>query len=322
MTSDSNTRPPEDDVVIWRYLSDWKFRQLLGTFAQHDKWQATTGKNVIQRNEPGQLWFSYPWTFGDDLEGTMPEANKDPVAYCDEMAKRLLLDPEEAERRKKFFLSFDTKTLQECVLSMSRICGVSCWHKNQSESQDMWDVFVPEQNGVAVRTTVGQLLNGLGYAHNSPNRLAQPSLCSIEYVDHKSYFLPSDGFRSLLGIIQADYSYENEIRLIVKSPRLAALPTKISRQISMDPQEWQQAFRPLSQPEKEEFIKEYGDKCSSAYRELKSKSEKGLNLPVKLEGLLDEVVIKVGATDEFSKEVADTLHAVGLSEVSVRESSI
>jgi len=320
MTSSSDRRPPEDDIVIWRYLNDWKFRQLLGKFAEHDKWKPKTDEKVVYKNEPGQLWFSYPWTYGDDLEGSMPDANKDPKYYCDEMAKRLCLSAEEAEKRKRHFLSADTQTLQECVLAMASICGVSCWHENNSESRGMWKAFVRKGDGVAIRTTVGKLIHGLQYAYGSLAKAAKPSLASIKYVNHKDFFLPADGFRSLLGIIRKKYSYQNEIRLIAKSPKLSALSTKITRQVDLN--DLEESFRPLKPSEKDQYIKSCGEYCASASEELQDKDELGFNVPIKLKGLIDELVIKSGSSAEFKDEVGELLAGVGLGDVAVRESSV
>ena len=85
------------------------------------------------------------------------------------------LSLEEAARRKRSFLAADTEALKYCVLSMAQVCGVSCWHANSGESAQMWEDFVVEKNGVAIRTTCGQLEHALAYAHNSPGRHAKTS---------------------------------------------------------------------------------------------------------------------------------------------------
>lgn len=313
---------PKNDTTIWRYFIDWKFEQFLGTFQEHHKWPQKTDSKTVHFNECGQIWFSYPWTFGDQLEGSLPDANKDPKQYCKKMAELQRLSAEDAEMREQHFLNFDSEALKECILSMSRICGVSCWHENDSESSDMWSLFVRGLNGVAIKTTVGQLLHGLKNAHSSPGRFSQPSVCSVEYVDHSTYFLPSDGFRNLLGIIQTDYSYENEVRLLAKSPGLAALPTKISRPVLLDPKKWSQASTVLSKDEKEDHIKKCGEECKAYSEEMKTKNEKGFNLPINLKGLINEVVFKSGSTNVYQKQVADKLRLVGVGDAEMRESTI
>jgi hypothetical protein len=284
-------------------MNDWKFATLLQTFSEHTEWCEPDARKDRYFNDPGQLWFAYPWTFGDRLEGSLPDANQHPEEYCDRMATLQKLSPEEAARRKHHFLAADTATLKQCVLSMAQICGVTCWHSNSDESADMWREFVPEQNGVAIRTTVGQLEHALGYAHNSPVRKAQPTVCAVGYVDHSTYFLPADGYRNLLGIIRSDYSYENEVRFVTKSPYLAKIPTTIKRQLPQDPAEWSSAFGKLSKEEKEEFVKDVGDGCAAAYTSIRGNKLKGFNLPINLDGMINAVVLKSGCKSDYRTEV-------------------
>jgi hypothetical protein len=238
------------------------------------------------------------------------------------MATLQKLSPEEAARRKQHFLAADTTTLKQCVLSMAQICGVTCWHANSDESADMWREFVPEQNGVAIRTTVGQLEHALGYAHNSPVRKAQPSVCAVGYVDHATYVLPADGYRNVLGIIQCDFSYESEVRFVAKSPYLANVPTTIKRQLPQDPAEWDAAFGKLSKEEKEAFIKDVGDRCAAAYTSARGKKLKGFNLPIILDGMINTIVLKAGCTSDYRTQVEEQLKQVGLANVPVADSTL
>ena len=250
MTFLRNPSQPKSSTVIWRYMDDRKFESFLMKFSEHKQWEEMSRGKTVQFNAPGQLWFSYPWTFGDRLEGSLPEANKHPEEYCDRMAALMKLPPEEAARRKQLFLVANMSALHDCILSMAQICGVSCWHENKVEFKDMWDVFVKNTNGVAVKTTVGQMEHALAHAHNSPRSKAQPSVCAVGYVDHTKYILPKDGYRNLLGIIQSDFSYENELRFVAKSPDLAQVPTRIARPMPDNPADWEQVFTPLTKEER------------------------------------------------------------------------
>lgn len=322
MTVPSDPSPPKSSTVIWRYMDDWKFESFLGKFSEHEHWVEASPGKTIQFNEPGRLWFSYPWTFGDRLEASLPKANKAPEEYCDRMAALLKLSTDEAARRKQDFLAANTATLQECVLSMAQICGVTCWHENTVESEGMWEEFVQNQNGVAIKTTVGQLEYALGYAHNSPRSKAQPSLCAVGYVDHRKYYLPADGFRNLLGIIRSDYSYEKEVRFVAKSPDLARVPTKITRPMPDDPAKWEQAFKPLTKEEKEKYIIDWGKQCAASFERIRRDNEKGFNLPIKLDGLINEVVLKSGCTRDYRATVDGLLQAAALNGTAIRDSTI
>lgn len=322
MTSSSDPSAPTADTIIWRYMSDWKFAKMLERFGEHDDWVAPAGDHQVHFNDPGQLWFAFPWTFGDRLEGSLPKANENPEEYCDRMAVLQSLSSDEAAGRKRQFLAADTETLRRCILSMAQICGVSCWNADSVESADMWRIFVPEQNGVAIRTTVGQVGHALAYAHNSPRRTADPTVCAVGYVDHSRYHLPEDGFRNLLGIIRCDYSYENEVRFVAKSADLARIPTTIRKQLPSDPSQWDASYFSLTSEERGAFLKETADKCAAEYEEVRSHRRSGFNLPIKLEGFLGEVILKTGCTSDYCATVANQLQQAGLSGVTISPSSL
>ena len=215
-------------------MDDWKFEDLLGTFSEHDLWQEEQSATTRYLNDPGQLWFSFPWVLseGPGGEGTFPDANKEAARYCDRMADAMELAPDEAAARRERFLAADSEALRTAIFWMAQLCGISCWHEDADESADMWD-FLENDNGVAVKTTVGRLAKAMAFAHNSPARHAEPSVCAVGYVNQSSYFLEQDGFRSLLSIVSESWSYEKEVRAISKSPGLFDLPLSIKKEIEL-----------------------------------------------------------------------------------------
>ncbi len=317
-----NPSPPNSDTVLWRYLDDWKFEKFLEKFSEDEDWCEPSETKDHYCNDPGQLWFAYPRNFGDRFEGSLPDANDNPEEYCDRMAKLQGLSSEESARRKQRFLAADTAALKSCVLSMAQVCGVSCWHENGGESREMWEEFVVEKNGVAVRTTVGQLEQALAYAHNSPRKQAKPSVCAVGYVDHWAYFLPEDGFRNLLGIIQDSWSYESEVRFVAKSPALAKIPMIIKKALPEDPREWRGFIDGLKNESKEEYVKEVGDKCAAAYVDIRRTGSEGFNIPIKLEGLVSEIVLKSGCTSNYRATVKSQLQQAGLTGINISNSTL
>lgn len=312
---------PTPDTVIWRYMDDVKFEDLLKRFSEHDQWQPPKpNTRTIHFNDPGQLWFGFPWSFDDDLEGTFPDQNKDTATYCDRMSTQMGLSLDEARLRKERFLTADTETLRDGVFFMAQMCGVSCWHANASESADMWS-FVRERNGVAIRSTCQQVEHALAFAHNSPARRASPSLCAVGYVDHSDYFLPADGYRGLLSIIRESWSYENEVRFVAKSAALAAIPMRITTPLPLDPANWTSGVAAWA-ADKDRYLAEITAQLRQAHGDLICSKTKGFRLPISLKDLLLEVVLKPGCEPSYQDTVCQLLQQAGYPHVTVSRSSL
>jgi hypothetical protein len=313
---------PEPDTVIWRYMDDWKFEDLLKRFSEHSQWnQQKPGTRTIYLNDPGQLWFGFPGSFEDDNEGHYPDANENPSTYCDRMAAYMGLSADDAQRRKDRFLATDTASLRDGAFFMAQMCGVSCWHANPAESVDMWRNFVTKRNGVAVRATCRQVENSLAFALNSPARRASPSVCAVGYVDHADFFLPYDGCRALLSIVQESYSYENEVRFVAKSAAVAAIPTRISVSVPLDPTSWTVANEEWSQ-KKVDYIQDVANHARQAYAQQRATRAEGFRLPVSLPALLSEVVLKPGCDSDYESTVHQLLQQAGCQHVTVTHSSL
>lgn len=312
---------PSPDTVIWRYMDALKFEDLLKTFDEHPKWQLDTGVGqTVYLNEPGRLWFSHPYSFEDDKEGCYPDANQDPYAYFDRMAERDGLSPEEAAERKARCLANDVAPLHDCIFFMAQMHGISCWHANDRESAAMWRDFVSTRNGVAICSTCKDVERSLLNACASPARQAKPRLCAPGYVDYTKYCLPQAGYSGLLSIVQEIHSHENEVRFFAKSPQLAAIPTTFSVPIPLTPDTWPD-LKEKFQAKVPDFVKECNKKSKSAYLALRQADPKGFRLPVSLDDLIVEVVVKPGCETNYENAVRELLNNVGLTGKRVRRSS-
>ncbi|QDU46851.1 hypothetical protein Mal52_53740 [Symmachiella dynata] len=288
---------------------------MLRKYSEHSLWtdDDNKGKNIKYFNDVGQLWFSYPWTFEDDNEGTLPDINESPEEYCDHMAMSRGLTDQEAARRKQRFLAASTQTVRDCNVLMAQLCGVSCWHRNATISSSMWD-YATSKNGIAFKTTVGQLERALGWAHNTPVRHAQPSVCAVGYIDYSSYFLEYDDFRSILAIVEEGWSYEDEVRMVAKSPIILRLPLRISKPLRPS-----EPIPSLTDLEKQNHRELVLSKSRSEYKQLRAADERGFHLPIKLTDLIQEVAVKPNAETTYVGEVQTLLKQNGLTNVAVKE---
>ena len=90
----------------------------------------------------------------------------------------------------------------------------NCWHQGIEESMAMWDKYHLRSNGIAIKTTMGNLKNslpdkpnvfigGIEYIENH-NQIEMPENPSIESLVHSPYFYKRNPFR-----------YEQEVRAII-----------------------------------------------------------------------------------------------------------
>ncbi|WP_218310308.1 hypothetical protein [Alteromonas antoniana] len=86
---------------------------------------------------------------------------------------------------------------------------VSCWNQDEHESYGMWKAYCDSDNSVAVRTSVGRLIDSMG-----KNKDFTISGGMIQYLDHESERPASSGFfNSHVFCKSYPYKFENEFRL-------------------------------------------------------------------------------------------------------------
>ena len=94
---------------------------------------------------------------------------------------------------------------------------VNCWHVNADENYLMWESYVRQKPGVAIRSTVGQLESAL--SHDTSEVFA----ASIDYVDHDTAPLDFNRLTGGMSQIVMDmitkkrkpFKNESELRLVV-----------------------------------------------------------------------------------------------------------
>jgi len=218
--------PMTDDQPLMRFFTHDKLLRMLDPQPAFDVWsfldKPRDGETIrIPRPEYGSLWMSLPHEFKDKEEGAFPALNKSDESFCDCAAQHLGLSPKEAEEKKRHFLDSNPAELRAAIRARTRLCGVSCWYQDSTESREMWDEYVPDGRGVIVITTLKQFEDATGYV--TPNLYsckARPRFSTINYIDRDRFFLSNDGYYGLLGIKSPGYKHEREVRLIAKSPDL------------------------------------------------------------------------------------------------------
>lgn len=98
---------------------------------------------------------------------------------------------------------------------------INCWHLNQSESIAMWKLYVKDNKGIAIQTTVKNFKNSFG---KSEEKIRAGLVQYIDY-EEQAYYSNSD-YKYLLGngfiafVHKRDsYKHEKEYRAIYHNPR-------------------------------------------------------------------------------------------------------
>jgi len=186
---------------LWRYMSLDKLVDLLST---------------------GELFFT-PLAFlvaTDPFEGYLPEVAMEadseiwrPVISDFELAIAQLEDHSRKELEEK--LRSMKAAPKRYFQSIHQCTAVSCWHKNDGESEAMWRLYADNGKAVAIETNV-EALNESIRARQSEHRV---HIYPVRYLDFFDKTLkPTDcvveGHRAPL-LKRRSYQHENEVRAFI-----------------------------------------------------------------------------------------------------------
>jgi len=124
------TDPPESNK-LWRYISLAKFESILRKSA---------------------LFFCRADKFSDPFEGSSPDKEvehriEDERIIMKQMGKKF--DPNQAVKQAEMLSKFQRK--------LSSLVIINCWHFNTHESDAMWQLYLKDNEGIAIQTTSKKL---------------------------------------------------------------------------------------------------------------------------------------------------------------------
>lgn len=198
--SDTLNLSAPDSAQIWRYMDLAKFIALLqqrGLFLPRadkldDPFEAAAGLSNRQK-----IWDEHYLSYFREAMVSLPTditASRPSAEDIEVDAQRLL------------------QSLKQIGLN-ARQQLVSCWHKNDSESEALWRIYTPPPvPGVAIRSTIGRLWDA---SASRPDAIVG----RVHYVDFTRSFASLQSER----IFQKRWSlsHENEIRLVLANDREA-----------------------------------------------------------------------------------------------------
>ncbi len=172
-------QPKDDNEKVWRYLSFSKFINLLLT---------------------DSLYFCRVDLLNDSYEGTYTKTNAGSRFTTDKESNAYKIDVENKKRNRKTMF-------------------VNCWRIDHYESEAMWKLYCPNNEGVAIQTTYKKLASSL------PN---DPAIYMglIKYIDYEEETFDSgNAFNSSMHK-RKSFEHEKELRLIYPATKYWKAPNE------------------------------------------------------------------------------------------------
>ena len=168
---------PESSTQLWRYMD---FVSLV--------W-------ILQNSA---LWFSRADYFEDKWEGAYPIPSIN------------ALKAEVREVAHGVFLS-DWESFSPGIAQLKKTIFINCWYANDYESAAMWQIYAGAGNSIALRSTIGSLINSLREDKKKIH------IGKIKYIDYEKDFLRGDSLFVPYLRKRKSFAHESEVRLIMWS---------------------------------------------------------------------------------------------------------
>ena len=181
---------PSPTDIVWRYMNLKKFESILRHKA---------------------LFFCRADRFADPFEGSIPKR---------EAEYRL------EERRKISYYFGNEFTPSKAKKSIESISNlhirfkkqhvINCWHTNNNENDSMWRLYLDSNEGIAIKTTVGNLISSFLATKESLN------ISSVRYLNYETdiwydaKIYPVQSYNMFVPLVhkRIEFKHEEEVRLI------------------------------------------------------------------------------------------------------------
>jgi len=182
--------PENQNSQIWRYLNLEKFESVLKTES---------------------LFFCRVDKFSDPFEGSVPKLEfehriKKVISRAKENGA--VIDEEEAKARDK--------GVSDTHINFMRSTIASCWHINSNESDNMWQLYLKSNEGVAIQSRVG--LVSKAFQNTKEGLFAS----KVRYIDYEKdiwghaieYPIANYNFFTALVHKRIEFKHEQEFRIL------------------------------------------------------------------------------------------------------------
>lgn len=182
--------PDDADSYLWRYVDFTKFVAMLND---------------------GVLYHSRADLLGDPFECSYPKANRDYYLtfpfHVDGVSKEE--QPEEHERRRMEIAENNNNFMIGTGNFMAISCYINCWHLNQHESAAMWRLYLKNDEGIAIRTTVRRLMDSM------KTDVHPIDFGEVRYIDYDSHRIDETNALNYVTHKRLSYSHEREFRSVI-----------------------------------------------------------------------------------------------------------
>lgn len=179
---------PSSETKIWRYIDFTQFVSILDRRA---------------------LWFGRADKFKDPLEGSFSRATVD--------TRELRYEDSDIPIESLNKLAEAFRTYRKCAF-------MNCWHRSSYESAAMWDLYSIQNQGIAIRSTVGRLHDALTRNHNAiveGQDIPEDRdidyifiIGNVRYIDFDKHFVPENWLPAPLFHKRQSYEHEKELRVL------------------------------------------------------------------------------------------------------------
>ena len=177
------TKKLVDDAVLWRYMDLSKYLSLLSDQS---------------------LWLARSDTFADKREGVFhPAMRRD----LDEIYHSLSSEGK--------INSSDIENTDDFQNHLSNNTYINCWHKSDSESMIMWEIYGQSENSIAIKTTPSKLKNSFNL-DNVMKDAIEVALDDVIYEDHDKA-ASEKCYRQPFFLKRPHFSFEQEVRLYFRA---------------------------------------------------------------------------------------------------------
>ncbi|GAB3494023.1 DUF2971 domain-containing protein [Spirosoma knui] len=99
--------------------------------------------------------------------------------------------------------------LQSGIEEVKSSVGVSCWRMSQYESHAMWKIFLNSNDGIAIKTSLGGILEALQIDENRNLHLGK-----VQYIDYNNEKIPINNLLNPLFYKNIYFAHESEFRIL------------------------------------------------------------------------------------------------------------
>ncbi|MDO8159612.1 hypothetical protein FKQ51_20090 [Bacillus toyonensis] len=172
---------PKNNPKIWRYMDFTKFMDML---------------------DKESIFFTRSDKFDDKFEGTYPILNKviRKHLYTNQLHD---LNPEEQEKVVESFDDFEEK-----FKFFRRFILINCWHVNEYESAAMWNLYLKNEEGIAIQSNVERLKKSFERPQETVH------IGKVEYIDYNNAVIPEGRLYIPFMNKRKSFEHEHELRVL------------------------------------------------------------------------------------------------------------